>query len=241
MKNMGNSYKKSFEITNSMLDKDDYLKYSKILDLVQRACELHADELHIGFKEMLERGYIWVVIQNEITMFKNVKNPKSIEIETFIMKNRFVEYPRENHIIHDGEVIGVVRSIWMILDAKNFTLQTPEIYKEIEPYDKPLIDGRIPRVDPIEFDKLELKDQSKVVYSQIDHNNHLNNTYYADYFMNAFRRNHTIKRMQIEYLKQAFLDDLLSLYCYETDKYCYLFGYKDKEKIFAIKGEKYED
>lgn len=236
-----NRFKKTFEITNSMFDKNDYLKFSKILDLTQRVSELHANDFGIGFNDMLQRNLIWVVVRNEISLLKKVKDPVSVDVETFILKQRLFEYPRETHIIHNGEIIAIVRTIWMIIDKNDFSLKADKVYGDTPVYEHPLIEGRILRVEQIEKEKLIKADTIKVKYSQIDHNGHLNNTYYLDFFLDVFKRNNEFKKVTVEYIKQAFLDELIDLYSYEDDKNCYLYGYKENEKIFMIKGEKNEN
>ena len=68
----------------------------------------------------------------------------------------------------------------------------------------------------------------------LDHNGHLNNTRYLDFYLDVFKPEKSPKILQVEYTKQSFLGDKLKLFEYENEDKKYLYGYKDDELRFYL-------
>ena len=237
---MQKTYRKTYQITTNMLDCHDCLKMSTLLDVAQEVAGDHAEELGCGFETMIKQDLIWVIVRNYVEIIKKPINFKEIEVVTYPLKPRFVEFNRETEFYHDGELFAVSRSTWMVINIKDFSVKAPDFFKGFDD-DLGYFKRRIRKLPVIEKSQLQKVKEVDVLYSMLDHNGHMNNTKYVDFYLDTFRPEFSVKTLQIEYIKQSFLDDKLSLYIKENEGKRYLSGYKDDELKFYMECEEFKE
>ena len=237
---MQKTYRKTYQITTNMLDCHDCLKMSTLLDVAQEVAGDHAEELGCGFETMIKQDLIWVIVRNYVEIIKKPINFKEIEVVTYPLKPRFVEFNRETEFYHDGELFAVSRSTWMVINIKDFSVKAPDFFKGFDD-DLGYFKRRIRKLPVIEKSQLQKVKEVEVLYSMLDHNGHMNNTKYVDFYLDIFRPEFSVKTLQIEYIKQSFLDDKLSLYIKENEGKRYLSGYKDDELKFYMECEEFKE
>ena len=237
---MQKTYRKTYQITTNMLDCHDCLKMSTLLDVAQEVAGDHAEELGCGFETMIKQDLIWVIVRNYVEIIKKPINFKEIEVITYPLKPRFVEFNRETEFYHDGELFAVSRSTWMVINIKDFSVKAPDFFKDFDD-DLGYFKRRIRKLPVIEKSQLQKVKEVDVLYSMLDHNGHMNNTKYVDFYLDIFRPEFSVKTLQIEYIKQSFLDDKLSLYIKENEGKRYLSGYKDDELKFYMECEEFKE
>lgn len=237
---MQKTYRKTYQITTNMLDCHDCLKMSTLLDVAQEVAGDHAEELGCGFETMIKQDLIWVIVRNYVEIIKKPINFKEIEVVTYPLKPRFVEFNRETEFYHDGELFAVSRSTWMVINIKDFSVKAPDFFKDFDD-DLGYFKRRIRKLPVIEKSQLQKVKEVDVLYSMLDHNGHMNNTKYVDFYLDIFRPEFSVKTLQIEYIKQSFLDDKLSLYIKENEGKRYLSGYKDDELKFYMECEEFKE
>ena len=237
---MQKTYRKTYQITTNMLDCHDCLKMSTLLDVAQEVAGDHAEELGCGFETMIKQDLIWVIVRNYVEIIKKPINFKEIEVVTYPLKPRFVEFNRETEFYHDGELFAVSRSTWMLINIKDFSVKAPDFFKGFDD-DLGYFKRRIRKLPVIEKSQLQKVKEAEVLYSMLDHNGHMNNTKYVDFYLDTFRPEFSVKTLQIEYIKQSFLDDKLSLYIKENEGKRYLSGYKDDELKFYMECEEFKE
>ena len=237
---MQKTYRKTYQITTNMLDCHDCLKMSTLLDVAQEIAGDHAEELGCGFETMIKQDLIWVIVRNYVEIIKKPINFKEIEVVTYPLKPRFVEFNRETEFYHDGDLFAVSRSTWMVINIKDFSVKAPDFFKGFDD-DLGYFKRRIRKLPVIEKSQLQKVKEADVLYSMLDHNGHMNNTKYVDFYLDIFRPEFSVKTLQIEYIKQSFLDDKLSLYIKENEGKRYLSGYKDDELKFYMECEEFKE
>lgn len=237
---MQKTYRKTYQITTNMLDCHDCLKMSTLLDVAQEVAGDHAEELGCGFETMIKQDLIRVIVRNYVEIIKKPINFKEIEVVTYPLKPRFVEFNRETEFYHDGELFAVSRSTWMVINIKDFSVKAPDFFKGFDD-DLGYFKRRIRKLPVIEKSQLKKVKEVDVLYSMLDHNGHMNNTKYVDFYLDIFRPEFSVKTLQIEYIKQSFLDDKLSLYIKENEGKRYLSGYKDDELKFYMECEEFKE
>ena len=237
---MQKTYRKTYQITTNMLDCHDCLKMSTVLDVAQEVAGDHAEELGCGFETMIKQDLIWVIVRNYVEIIKKPINFKAIEVVTYPLKPRFVEFNRETEFYHNGELFAVSRSTWMVINIKDFSVKAPDFFKGFDD-DLGYFKRRIRKLPVIEKSQLQKVKETDVLYSMLDHNRHMNNTKYVDFYLDIFRPEFSVKTLQIEYIKQSFLDDKLSLYIKENEGKRYLSGYKDDELKFYMECEEFKE
>lgn len=237
---MQKTYRKTYQITTNMLDCHDCLKMSTLLDVAQEVAGDHADELGCGFETMIKQDLIWVIVRNYVEIIKKPINFKEIEVVTYPLKPRFAEFNRETEFYHNGELFAVGRSTWMVINIKDFSVKAPDFFKDFDD-DLGYFKRRIRKLPVVDKSQLQKVKEAEVLYSMLDHNGHMNNTKYVDFYLDIFRPELSVKTLQIEYIKQSFLDDKLSLYIKENEGKRYLSGYKDDELKFYMECEEFKE
>ncbi len=231
------TYSKELIVTTNDLDSNDNLKLSSILDYSQFVAGKHADELKIGFNDFIKKDLIWVVVRNYFEILKPTKDLEVVKVMTYPTKNKFLEYPR-NYIFYNenNEEIIKGKSIWMI-----YNLKTKEVimdnFKELENDDlKDVFDFRIKKLPIIQVNEDNLVKDVLITESMIDHNKHLNNTKALDFYLDIYGNDELdiIKSFQIEYVKQVYKGDLISLYKIKKDNLNYLYAYRKNELVFYL-------
>ena len=232
---MNEKFKRTFTLTNNLFDTTDTLKLSGVLDLAQEISGNHADILGCGFNEFIAKNYIWIIARNYIEFIKPIKYIKSIILETYPTKQRFVEYPREVKFYDEKEeLLCVSKSIWMVLNLKDFGVETPSLFEGLDlDLVNPYFEGRVKKL-PIEpRENLNFLKEVEVTYSMLDHNGHMNNTLYLDWFLDIYKTQN-IKTVQVEYVRQSFLGNKLWLYGSKHGNLISLYGYHQDELRFYM-------
>jgi acyl-ACP thioesterase len=232
-------YEKSYDITTNMLDSDDYLKESAILDLCQDIASRHSVILGIGYEDLIKRDLIWVIVRSKIDNISKVKDPKKVNVKTYFLDKEFIYYPREITISSEGVTITNVKTLWLIYDLKSKAIA--EDLKGLTIPDTKVA-PKLPRLRKLliqnDRESFTYVSSVKVVNSEIDHNKHLNNTHYLDFFLDSvpLEINSEIKSLQCEYVKQAFLGDTLDLYIKKDEGNDLFFDvFKGNDVIFYLK------
>ena len=211
-----NTFEEFFRITTNIVDENDYLKLSSILDIAQNIAGDHATELKIGFNEFIKKDLIWVLIRNKVEIVKNIHDPKIIKAVTYPLKPRFVEYPREVLLYVNDELICKIHQVWCIYNIKDNKVVSYKMDDYVSNHPS-LFDGRVKKL--ITSKDLTYIKSITIPYTYCDHNKHMNNTHYFDFFLDAFAPEKPIQIAQIEYLNQAYLGNIIELFKYKDIGY----------------------
>ena len=228
-----NTFEEFFRITTNMVDENDYLKLSSILDIAQNIAGDHATELKIGFNEFIKKDLIWVLIRNKVEIVKNIHDPKIIKAVTYPLKPRFIEYPREVLLYVNDELICKIHQVWCIYNIKDNNVVSYKMDDYVSTHPS-LFDGRVKKL--ITSKDLTYIKSIAIPYTYCDHNKHMNNTHYLDLYLdNYFVFNKVnIKSFQIEYLKQSFLFDQIDIYAKNEMCMHKMIGKKGDDNIFYL-------
>lgn len=233
---MNEVFSKKFTTTYNLFDKYDILKLTGMLDLSQEISSDHAAILGCGYDDLIKEDLIWVVVRTYVEIYKPIKYNEYITLKTYPLKPRFIEYNRDVVFYDENdEVVAIIKSIWMILNLKNFEIETPKLYENIDfSAVRPILDFRVKKLPVIDKNLLKFEKEVEVTYSMLDHNGHMNNTRYVDFFYDIYRPKGLISKFQIEYIKQSFEGEKISLYSYVINEKHYLFGYNDNDLKFYL-------
>ena len=219
--------KEKYIITTNDLDSYDFLKPSSILNYSQNVASKSASNLKFGFNDLIKKDLIWVVVRSYFN---------EISVETYPLRNHLIEYPR-NYIFYNEKNEKIIEgtSIWMIysLKEKKVIIDKDMIFDDSL---KPLFNERIKKLPIIKANEDNYVKDVIITQSMIDHNKHLNNSHALDFYLDVFRpsKDDIIESFQIEYVKQVYLDELISLYKIKNEKENYLYAYRKNELVFYL-------
>ena len=155
-------------------------------------------------------------------------------------KTRGASFPRDFIIKVNDTIVAVARSMWVLLDLEKRTILRPSVLDEIGTLlvsDDDAFDLEDVRRN-VDVNSLSRTDVCAVNYSQLDMNNHLNNTFYADFIFNCTEKilgcplSNEGLYLQINYKNEARLNDTIEIFTFnDTDTNSIDFSANVGEKV----------
>jgi acyl-ACP thioesterase len=198
----------SFNIRAFDVDVNNRLKVSAIFDYFQDAASLHADNLKVGYDDLIPKGYFWVLSWAKIEFSNYPKFKDEVKIQTW-GKKQFKLYSLRDFILYssDENIMCKGTTAWLLLDAK--TLR-PKVLTQLFPDvlmlpDKSALED-LPEKFPI-LPQTEIIFSKEIKYSDIDLNKHANNAKYVeliqDCYNQEFHNSNQLKSLTISFLSEA--------------------------------------
>lgn len=207
---------KDYEIRYTDVDVSDNLKLSSLLSLMEESACLSAEELGFGYSVLQPKNYGFIMVNWYIEMSRAVKLGDVLTIHTWPIKPKRLIVLRDFELYVGSEKVGVATSRWCLVDLVNFKMlpSTAALDENLEYNDFRSVDVSNIKVSDCNEGKLCY---SKVVtYSDYDHYNHVNNTKYADFLLDAFTvdemKDKGYSEVRITYVKQSKEGETLDFY-----------------------------
>ncbi len=237
---MKNIWQGEYILRAGDFDKFDRIKPSSVLDLFQAAAGQHAEELGLGFDKMIQCGYLWVLVRVKFEIYESPKRYQDIIVKTWPLPPRRLNYKRE-YCITDEKGIVLVRgsSEWVLIDSNERRLLSVADIYPLESF-CPVVMFQEKIVKVRDFDMTGAPYTVIAGFTELDINNHVNNTKYADYVLDALnpKKDDVLKSFQIDYRKEVFAKDKLKIYNTKEENIIYAKGLNDQGNImFACKIE----
>lgn len=167
----------------------------------------HANMLGIGFLHLEPRGLGWVLSRVTVEMTRWPKTGDKYTVKTWIESwNRHFSERCFSVTASDGEIIGYVRTVWVIIDlvshnsvgTASIELDSSKIEGGNCPIPRPL------RHRPFEAEK---KVEYKFKYTDLDFYRHVNTVRYISLLLNQFSLEdfdtHILSRFDVSFLHES--------------------------------------
>lgn len=209
-------YVKKYTVQSSEVDPFYEMKLSSLFLLMQDIATKHAEEIGIGFASIIQKNMYWVITRYSIDVNRMPKYSENIVVKTYTGSDMKFMFPRYFEIkSENGETLIKASSMWCILSKDTHRVV-------MNPFDGKVIppthyDGEEPLPKKVDrASALNLVDERKVRYSDIDLNSHVNNTRYIEYLSDVhnidFYQKNVIKHITINYEKELMNRDTIKLY-----------------------------
>ena len=204
-------YSTKITLYNSYFDLNNRLSAKSILNIFQDVASIHAEDIGVGYLAMLEKNLYWVLSRIKIDILKQPQINQRVVVETWPLEKGRIDFDRDLKILsEDGEVLVLGTSKWCVIDTKTRELQRTQNVEYVGEYylEKNYQDrcGNIVLAD----EGLEPKFQYKVGFCDLDHNQHMNNTNYANLVLNAVE-NKIFSHFEINFNNECLLDDTIEV------------------------------
>lgn len=209
-------HSKDYEIRYTDVDVSDNLKLSSLLSLMEESACLSAEELGFGYSALQPKNYGFILVNWYIEMSRAVKLGEALTVHTWPIKPKRLIVLRDFELFVGGEKVGVATSRWCVVDLTDFNmLPSSAVLSDALQYnDCRSVDVANLKVPETNCGSLSYS--KSVSYSDYDHYNHVNNTKYADFLMDAFTveemRGKSFSRVKITYVKQSKEGETLDFY-----------------------------
>jgi len=198
-------WQKYYNLRASDFDKFNHIKPSAVLDLFQDAAGQHANDLGVGFEPMLKRSFLWVIVRIKFKVISQPAIYQKVRVKTWPLAPNRLNYRREYCIEDvDGTKLIIGSSEWVVMHSETRHLvSAPDLYPFSDNFhDEMNFEARLERVRDF------VSDNSPYVvnpgFSELDRNNHVNNTKYANYVLDALNpdANEELETFQIDFRKE---------------------------------------
>lgn len=188
------------------------LSLDRIVDYLIQAASQHAFSLGFGATAMRNRNTAWVLSRMSIEINRYPRPSDVLKVETWISSQGNL-FTNRNFRIRDqqGHVLVEAISMWAVL---NLNTRKPLRLSDFFDQDYTLIMDNF-SVDPPKNislpDSFNQKTSRKVLYSDLDINNHLNSirciSWLLDLFSTSQFQSHHLKSFMINYLSESYFND----------------------------------
>ncbi len=217
---------REYYLRSADFDKNEKLTPRAILELFQDVAGNHAEEIGIGFDALLKRNLLWVIARTKFVVEKEVDRYSTVTVKTWpLAPQRFIF--RREHLIYNskGEIAVRGSSDWMVINSETRALALgSSVFPEDFEYLSELgLDEKLRKIRDIAGAITETK--AMPGFTDIDMNNHVNNTRYADFAINAINPDSKpIKSFQIDYHKEVLEGEELKLTVVSNEETCVVRG-----------------
>ena len=208
MSELKKSWEDEYSIAFAEVDTKNEVFLPHLWNLMQETAWHHADHLKVGYSDLAEQRYFWVLSRLSIQMEEYPRWEDQIKIKTWLTGMGRLFALRNFSIANSkGDTLGTARSAWLVLDLKS---RKPQ---RIEPVFKHLLHlfDDLPSTE--EPEKLPPPVQSKIEksftvrYSDIDMHHHVNNTKYIEWILDSYpfkmNQTHHICNLEINFLVES--------------------------------------
>ena len=217
----GYSFDKNYEVTYADCTHRDEIKPSALLTYAQEGAGQSAAELGFGYDDTIKDGCGFFIASTYCEIFAPIHPYDILQVSSWPLPPRHVIFQRDYDFKRDGKRVAVMASRWCLVELASGKMLPPERLRahSTTPY-------RNEQVTSPDFSLPKLKGEGERVYSlvvrpsHLDHFNHVNNTKYADFFMDCFSKAELEKRVKsfrIAYSKQVKEGEELTFFRKDTE------------------------
>lgn len=195
------------------------IKTSSLLKMLQKAAGDDVNSTPLNYFTLAQHNIAFVLTKMSVKIIDEIKVYDELCIISHPRKNRGASFPRDFIIKRNDETVAIASSMWVLLDLEKRTILRPSAIDSIGSLATCDDDSfHLPDVRRIvDVNSLSRTNVLSVEYSSLDMNNHLNNTFYADYVFNSlhafYNPDFTEKGMylQINYKNEARFGDEIEM------------------------------
>jgi len=210
-------WENSLNIRAFDVDENNRLKVSAVFDYFQDVAANHAENLNVGYTNLLPSGLFWVLSWAKFEFIDLPGFMDEIKIQTW-GKMQHKLYSMRDFLMLDknNNVLCKATTAWLLLDAKSLRPKImPRLFPDVEFIeDKSSLDD-LPEKFP-DFPQTVKIYTKEIKYSDIDLNKHANNAKYlellSDCYDETFHREHKIKALAVFFISESKYGDLIEVF-----------------------------
>ena len=216
---MAKKYNYEYEIKYQEVDAQKKLRLFNLENYLLEVAGTVADELGFGIRTLHPRGLTWILTRLSVEMFELPTYCQKVRFETWIESNVHMLSTRDFRIYTGDKLIGQCKSVWAVLDMNKREI--------VNCFDEPIFEGSVDG-EVLEMTRVRMTTipeptgimPHRIVYSDIDYNEHCNSCRYLQAMTDAYLPDYYGKtvRLDINYSKEAMAgEELQTLYLVTSD------------------------
>jgi acyl-ACP thioesterase len=217
MKEMKKSWGDEYSVPFGEVDTKNEVFLSHLWNLMQETAWNHATHLKVGYSDLAEQKYFWVLSRLFIQMDEYPGWGEKIKVKTWLAGMGRLFALRNFSIANSkGDILGNAKSAWLVLDLKNRRPQRIEpVFKHLLHLFDDLPSAEEPKKLPAPV-RSKMEKSYKVRYSDIDMHHHVNNTKYIEWILDSYpfemHWKFHIHTFEINFLAESSHEDEISIH-----------------------------
>ena len=164
---------------------------------------------------MIKQSYLWVLTKVKFKIISEPKSYQKVNIKTWPLPPNRLSYRREYCIeSENGEQLVIGSSEWVVIHSeKRRFLSIPDLYPFTDGFhEEKMFEGKFGKVS--DFDVVGTPRTVNAGFCELDVNNHVNNTKYANFVLDAINPSNSneLETFQIDYRKEVLQGTQLNIY-----------------------------
>lgn len=226
-------YSTKITLFNSYFDSNGNLTAKSILNIFQDVSSIHAEQLGVGYNQLLKQNLFWVLSRVKFDVIKMPQINEIVIVETWPHVKGKIDFDRDIKILNaHNEVLIVGTTKWCVINTISRSLQRGEHVNYLGEY---CLDVNY----STRFNKIVLPDGNftqkfvyPVMFCDIDNNKHMNNTHYASLVFNAID-NKLVKHFEINFINECLLGDKIVVSSTKTETGEFVLGTVNNTTTFV--------
>ena len=208
---------RDFNVLYADCDRKDIVRPASLLTYAQEVAGQSAEELGFGYDDTIKDGCGFFIASTYCEILAPIRAKDVLSIASWPLPPRHVIFQRDYDVTREGQRVAAMSSRWCLIELNSGKMLPPERLKAhaTTPY-------RNEQVTSPNFSLPKLLGEGEKVYSMLvrqshlDHFGHVNNTKYADFFMDCFSEQELekkrVKSFRIAYTKQVKAGEELTFF-----------------------------
>ena len=214
---MGKHYEKEYELHYYDVDRNLKGNMSTIINILSDIGTKQSEELGSGIKDLIDKNMAWVFYNYHVKIFRQPIYGEKLKVKTEPAGFKKF-YALRNYQIKDsnGNTIVSANAIFLLINIeKRRMMRIPEEQYNIYGIEGDIKeDFKIPRIEALK--EFKYKDTFKVRYTDIDSNQHVNNTKYIDWAIETLPEeivdNYYLDEIKVTFEKECKYGEVVNVY-----------------------------
>ncbi|MFO7524053.1 MAG: thioesterase [Ignavibacteriaceae bacterium] len=213
---MNNLYEEIKIVRAYDVDFNNKIKISSVFNMLQDVAAVHADNLGLGFKDLYKHNFAWVLnwVKLEINDYPAFSD--SVIIKTW-PRCKHKLYSMRDYTIRNKDIQTLFNatSAWLPINTKTKRITDTKNLPKVINYQPDLIAVDEFPVKIIPGSAKEVLFNKKFRYTDIDINQHVNNTRYIELILDSYNTdnysNRIIKSIAVTFSSECFFNDEIEI------------------------------
>lgn len=233
----GKEFSVSFHVASYDCDLNRQMKIGAVLRYMQELSEMQLSRHNLNYERCYQMDMAFIATKIHVQMYAPLHLGQPFVMTTWHRGVKGAQFFRD-YAIEDGQgnLIGEATSCWALIQISSGKILRPSegpALEEVTNPDRAAATAAVPRLRlPQAFEEAERR---VVRYSDLDYNQHLNNTVYADIVCDivpGLLKGKRVSRFVISYLAENREGETLRLFHGQKDDDHYFWGNNTKGRSF---------
>lgn len=233
---MENYYDYHFTVSFREIDSLGKIKLSSLLFHTQQSAGEHVQSRGYSYLFLMDQDFVYLLIRYQINMTRYPRHGEKITVRTWYSGTKGASLLRFHKLLDEkGEVVGEASGVWIVASFSKHTVIRPSAFPyhlTVDTEQKSTIPEVAKCLRPETMTEVT---QKKVRFSDLDTNNHLTNTAYADIVsdcIDELYEGKEVNSFRICFVKEALYNDCIQVLLHKEGDTYFISGDVDKKPCF---------